>query len=263
MITKTRIFAALLAAVFLASCSGAMHDQSVVPKSVAPKAATTAPIQSMVLENDTDGGGGCDAGFEKDVDPSSSTYGTCIPLPSSNETVYCGFSCTAWISDGGDPSGFTQYGFGGGASGVVDCSDPNNSADPSCLVALLNPTKGTACWQSPGVLGDQYPVNTTDRAHEITDIVVLMAKNASGAMDTLGWEYMTGDGGAMYFQENTSFKDFWDTVLNSNSITGTLLTLASTGGITPISSAQANNVASYLLTHNGKAGSCFTGKLPA
>lgn len=102
--------------------------------------------------------------------------------------------------------------------------------------------------------------NTTDKDHEINNINVLVANDSSGQPAIIGWEYFTNSG--MYVQEAPGFGDFWTTLLNSNSVTQTLLNLlAPVGSIVPVSSEQGNTIGTYILRHGGKSGSCFTSKL--
>jgi hypothetical protein len=218
----------------------------------------------MTVNMNTTGSDGCPSGqFLDNMGNCTNAIATPAPcdLTCQDFNNFCDMVCQYWNgSYASDGFGFSAKGFGnGGVSGSpVDCSQQPN--DPSCQVALEAPYQGANCWGSRGALGHQWPVDTSDYAHEINNIYVLVANNASGTPDILGWEYQTGNG-ASYIQENPGFKDFWDVIFASNPLTSTLAQVADGGGITSVTSDQSKTIGDYLVNHNGKAGSCFTTNL--
>jgi hypothetical protein len=128
-------------------------------------------------------------------------------------------------------------------------------------VALRSPEPGENCYGSQATLGDNLPANTSGSSTEITNIIPIFANNAGGAPDVIAWMYVTKS--ADWMQENTQFNAFWSTVVSQSGIpvlSGLAQAMAG-GGYVQATSSQWSAVQSYVNSHNGYLGSCFTGSL--
>jgi hypothetical protein len=137
---------------------------------------------------------------------------------------------------------------------------PGADISGSGSVALLKPVAGQTCWGSPGALGDQFPVGTSDYADEIVNISAIQANNSTGTPDIVGWEYMTGNGD-IYIQENMSFKSFWTGMAEATPAIGPFVSVMDSGGISTLNSSNGTTIMNYTEQHKGQIGSCFTGNL--
>lgn len=151
---------------------------------------------------------------------------------------------------------------------VVTCDGPTPIADP-CLkdprlpscVATIPPSAGQGCDGSQLTLGSQWPVNTTDYAHEVVNIDALSANDNNGNPGIAGWVYETGNGD-WYVQGATDFTTFWAGLAKSIPGIGAVIqNLDSSDAIIPASSSAATQIINYFNSHDGKAGSCFSGHL--
>ncbi len=198
-------------------------------------------VHSMFVEHNP-----CGVGMVEDQ------YGNCVPTPSG----------------GGGPTGpGCPYNCGGsgGTGGSGGCIMYPNS--PGCgggPVALMPPKLGQGCDGSQLQLGSQWPVNTKNYANEVTNIFPLVASDANGAPGIVGWLYQVGGpSGPMYVQGNSGTKTFWTSLAEGLPILGPLVSSFDDGTvIVPTTSSQSNEVRNYFYSHNGQAGSCFTGSLP-
>lgn len=175
------------------------------------------------------------------------------PAPDPGAPAPGGYGCTQYCS--GQP--IVGMPGPGGMGGGSCLTDPEN-----CL-SRIPPQPGMGCDGSQLTLGSQWPVNTTDYNHEVVNIIALQATDDNGLYGIAGYVYITGDGD-QFVQGAPGFKTFWTALASSVPVIGAFVqNLDSTSAIVPVGSSTSTQIVNYFLSHNGKAGSCFTKQLPA